>query len=446
MNIYNEWVAELPEDARSADAVTEDSSWIIVDKEAFATVETFEVTFEYAIPDVHAYIMYADAAWALQYWGEAVDTGIVATDATVSGAGSYTVGLDFTGTADGAATDIAFTALGLKGAEVTHPGWYIRIDSVKINGEAVEFTKGYTSSDDGIETRMNIFNEWVAELPADARSYDKNLDEAGWVIVDKAAFARVETIEVSFTYIFGEKPAEPEEEAIDVDAALAADYNAYFGIQTETYIFRNNWTEPNYGKETDNWVHLTGWDADNNQVNYGGEFTDAVIDGNGTYTVGVKLGEMGLGEDETMRMLFVSTDIPSQLYDQGLIEFSDFKTSLDGAKGQSFFSVNTEGDYVQLDILNEYDSAVGTESIPYTMPKDDIVITFTISGLSKDSSAMVPEETAAVEPVATEEPEAMDEPSPLGAGAVAGIAGGAVVVLGGAAALIAKSKKKKKSS
>ena len=445
MNIFNEWVAELPADARSADAVTEDAGWVIVDKEAFATIETFEVTFEYALPEVHAYIMFADSAWAYQYWGEAVDTGIVATDVDLSGAGSYTVGLDFTGTADGAATGLAFTALGLKGAEVSHPGWYIRIDSIKVNGETVEFTKGYTSSDDGIETRMNIYNEWVAELPADARSYDKNLDEAGWVIVDKAVFDSVETMEVAFTYIPGKAP-EPVEEEFDSETALAADYNAYFGIQTASYIFRNNWTEPNYGKGTDNWSHLTGWDADNNAVDYGAEFTDVVIDGNGTYTVSMKLGEMGLGEDQTLRMLFVSTDIPSQLYDNGLIEFSDFKTVIDGAKAQSFFSVNTEADYIQLDILNEYDNAVGAEAIPYNIPTKDVVITFTISGLSKDSSSMEAEPTAAPEPEVTAEPEVTDEPSGLGAGAVAGIAGGAVVVVGGAAALIAASKKKKKSN
>lgn len=445
MNIYNEWVSELPADARSADAVTEDAGWIIVDPEAFASVETVEVTFAYAIPEDHAFLMYADAAWAYQYWGDPVDTGVVATDATVTGAGSYEVGLDFTGTADGAAADIAFAAVGIKQGSITHPGWYIRIDSIKINGEDVEFTKGYTSSDDGIETRMNIYNEWVTELPADARSYDKNLDEAGWIIVDKAAFASVETMEVAFTYIRGEAPAPETAPEIDVDAALAADYNAYFGIQTENYIFRNAWNEPTYGMETDNFSYLTGWDADNNQVDYGGTFTDAMIDGNGTYTVGVTLGEMGLGEDQTLRVLFVSTDIPSQLFDDGLVTISDFSTVIDGGTAQSAFAVNTEGDYAQIDILNEY-SDVGAEAIPYTMPAEDITITFTVSGFSKDSAAQA-EETQSPAPEATETP-ATAEPAtmPLSPGAIAAIAGGAVIVIGGIIVIIVVSKKKKKNS
>ncbi len=386
MNVYNEWVTSLPPDARSSDAKIDDANWMIVDKAAFDSVEIVQVTFDYSIPAAHSYIMYADTAWKYQYFGDPVDTGIVATDATVAGAGSYKIGLDFTGTADKAATGIAFTAVGIKGGEITHPGWYIRIDSIKINGAEVAFTKGYTSSDDKIETRMNIYNEWVTTLPADAHSYDKNLDKAGAIIVDKAAFDSVKTMEVNFTYVRGEKPVVDNGPKIDPEVALAADYNAYFGIQTENYIFRNTWNEPSYGKETNNWTHLTGWDADSNQIDYGGTFTDAAINGNGTYTVGVKVGDMGLGSDKTMRMLFVSTDIPSQLFDDGLITISDVKTSIDGGKGQTAFTVNTAGDYVQLDILNEYTST-GAEAIPYTMPAKGITITFTIAGLKKDSAA-----------------------------------------------------------
>ncbi len=386
MNIFNEWVSELPKDARSSDAKTDDASWVIIDKAAFDSVETVEVTFDYSLPSAQAYIMFADTAWKYQYFGDDVDTGIVATNATVTGAGAYKVALDFTGTADKAATGVAFTALGLKGAEITHPGWFIRIDSIKINGAEVDFTKGYTSSDDKIESRMNIYNEWVSALPDDARSYDKNLDKASAKIVDTKVFASVKTMEVAFTYIRGEKPVKAEGPKIDTEAALAADYNAYFGIQTANYIFRNAWNEPNYGKAKENFTHLTGWDADNNQVDYGGSFTDAAIKGNGTYTVGVNLGSMGLGTDQTLRMLFISTDIPSQLVDDGLVTISDVKTSFDGGKAQTAFTVNTDGDLVQLDILNEYTST-GTEAIAYKMPAKGITITFTVSGLSKDAGA-----------------------------------------------------------
>ena len=67
-----------------------------------------------------------------------------------------------------------------------------------MNGEAVPFTKGYTSSDDGIETRMNVYNEWVSELPTDARSFDGSLEGAAPIIVDKEAFDAVKTVEIDF--------------------------------------------------------------------------------------------------------------------------------------------------------------------------------------------------------------------------------------------------------
>ncbi len=446
MNIFNEWVSELPKDARSSDAKTDDANWVIVDKAVFDSVETVEVTFDYSFPSAQAYIMYADTAWKYQYFGDAVDTGVVATDVTVTGAGSYKVALDFTGTEDKAASGVAFTALGLKDAEITHPGWFIRIDSIKINGDEIELTKGYTSSDDKRETRMNIFNEWVSELPDDARSYDKDLSNAGPIIVDKDAFASVETMEVDFTYIFGEKPVVDDGPEIDVDAALAADYNAYFGIQTENYIFRNAWNEPNYGKETDNFSHLTGWDDDNNQVDYGGSLTDAVINGNGTYTVGVDLGDMALGTDQTLRMLFLSTDIPSQLIDKELVTISDVKTSFDGGKAQTAFALNTDGDLLQLDILNEYTST-GTEAIPYKMPAKSITITFTVSGLSKDATALETPVTPEPEPEPTPEPTPEPAPTtttPAELPDTGGLPGEILYVLGGAVASLGVFLKRKK--
>ncbi len=156
----------------------------------------------FAGADKTAYIMYADSAWTYQYWSDPVDTGVQATDVTITGPGQYTVGLDFTGTADGAAAGLAFTAIGIKNGEKDFPGYSIEINSIKINGEDIEFTKGYTSSDDGIETRMNIYNSWVTGLKDDdatLRSYDGDLSDVNWMIVNPDDFASVETMTVDFT-------------------------------------------------------------------------------------------------------------------------------------------------------------------------------------------------------------------------------------------------------
>src|SRR5690606_22275417 len=112
----------------------------------------------------YAYLMYADASWTNQYWGADDGSGVKAVNADVTGPGEYTVSLDFTGTKDGEAKGIAFTALGIDQGELYYPFHTIELLSISINGEEIEFTKGYTSSDDGIVTRMNIYNEWVAEI------------------------------------------------------------------------------------------------------------------------------------------------------------------------------------------------------------------------------------------------------------------------------------------
>ena len=176
MNIYNEWVSELPSDARSFDGATDDAAPIIVDKELFASHQFGVDT---------AYIMYANADWSSCFWMDGNEYPVKATTAEINGFGDYTVGLEF----DEEAQGLAFTALGIVHGEKTYPGAYIRINAMRVNGEEIAFQKGYTSSDDGVETRMNIYNEWVSELPSDARSFDGATDDAAPIIVDKELFA-----------------------------------------------------------------------------------------------------------------------------------------------------------------------------------------------------------------------------------------------------------------
>jgi len=206
MNLYNEWVTELPTDARCFDGNLAEARAIVVDKEAFGAVKTLEVDFSVlAKPIDHAYIMYADEAWALQNWGitDSEDGQVKVKAAEIRGAGDYTVGLEFENEAKG----LAFIALGVQRGEVTFPNYYLTIQEIRVNGEKIEplqegetVKKGYTSSDNQIETRMNIYNEWVTELPADARRLDGDLNGAAPIWVDKAAFASVKSVEIDFNY------------------------------------------------------------------------------------------------------------------------------------------------------------------------------------------------------------------------------------------------------
>ena len=538
VNIYNEWVGELPADARSFDGNVADASWIMVDKEAFAAVNSVEVDFTYYKHGVDtAYIMFADQNWAAQYWLDGNEYGgVTVKNATVTGAGDYSVGLDFTTTEAGKATGVAFTALGIKHGEALFPGMMIKINDIRINGESVAFTKGYTSSDDSVETRMNVFNEWVSSVNTEdpsVRSWDGNVADASAQIVAKDAFAEVKTYEIDFSlipvsdtaflmfadstwavsawnpgefaetnavkvegpgtytlslefaeeipgfaflaagiatgeqtfpgyfmditeikvngaaieigkdfttsdegittrsniwnewvttlpeqarvadgnlegatamiattealsavktldvtfdFIYGEPP-KAEEVAMteeEVQAALAADYNAYVAVQSESYIFRNDWYDSSYGLNSENpdfFYRLTGWDAENNPVDYGGTFEDAVITGNGTYTVTMTTGDHGFGVDTLLRFFRVTTDIPSALVKEGHVTITDTKVKIGDGKTQTDLVVRTETDYVEIVVRDEYNKvepAFGYLPGPNTL----VTFTFTVNGLA----------------------------------------------------------------
>lgn len=384
MNIYNEWVSEIPADARSFDGSLEGASWIIVDKEAFASVKTVEVDFSLLpVTDV-AYIMFADSTWTNQYWMDGNEYPVTVQTAEVTGPGTYTVSLAF----DTPASGVAFTAVGVKKGETTFPGYFIDVKSVKINGEEIAVGKGYTSSDDKIETRENLFNEWVAEIPADARRADGDLEGASAVIVDKAAFAEVSTMEVTFDYIFGVAPKAEDGPMSEDDAnALKAEgFKAYIGVQgKDTYVFRNAWND-SYGLNDEVnpfFYRLTGWDESNNAVDYGGTFVDADITADGEYTVSLTTGEMGFGSTEAFNLLFVSTNIPSKLVADGFLTISGVKTKIGDARTQEYTDVDVSGDYVRLVVLDSYNRT--SEPFGYTVPGPDttISITFTVSGMGQ---------------------------------------------------------------
>lgn len=147
-----------------------------------------------------AYLSFADNGWAVQYWYDGNDySPVVATTAEVTGNGTYTVGLDFTEA--GGAPDIAFFDVEISNGEAAFPNSYMTIDSVKINGEEVALTgTPYTSSDDGVATRTNLYNAWVSDATTvdNARTADGSADGITPTPVD-GSITNINTIEVTFT-------------------------------------------------------------------------------------------------------------------------------------------------------------------------------------------------------------------------------------------------------
>ena len=157
-----------------------------------------------------AWIMWNDGSWALThsvgdtYNADAISEGLVATNAIITGEGKYTVGLDFTGTAQGYSASVAFAAIGISNGEALYPNYVINIKEVRINGEIYRLKgRAYTTSDNGVCTRVNLYNEWVTSVPKTARLPGGNLAGATPTPINRndAVIAEIKTIEIDFEYV-----------------------------------------------------------------------------------------------------------------------------------------------------------------------------------------------------------------------------------------------------
>jgi len=160
--------------------------------------------------EAFAWIMFSSGDWLISnnvgdvYRPESIAPGLIAYDVQVTGAGTYTVGLDFRGTVNGFADGIAFSAIGIANAEIIFPGYYIEIREVLINGEPVEMSgRPYTTSDNQITSRVNLHNGWVDNIPDSARVYGGDLSNATPSPFEPFLFTYFETLFITFDFVAG---------------------------------------------------------------------------------------------------------------------------------------------------------------------------------------------------------------------------------------------------
>ena len=183
-----------------------------LDAMAAAAPETLAENALHTDPDsCVAWIMFSGGDWATSYsvgdvyTPDSVTPGIVPTDAVITGSGTYTVALDFTGTEAGYASNTAFCAIGISNGEQKYPDYCIFFTEVIINGESVRLKgRNYTCSDDGKCTRSNLYNEWVDMNSArsGARVLYGDLTGISAVPLNRelAVMQKIRTIEVTFRY------------------------------------------------------------------------------------------------------------------------------------------------------------------------------------------------------------------------------------------------------
>lgn len=171
--------------------------------------EVFDTSIDVSTLDGSiAWIMFNSRDWSVAY--SSGDTykpddkaaGLVATDAVIDGTGTYTISLDFTGTDAGFAEGTAFSAIGISNAEVLYPDYMIDIKEIEVNGQPYELTgTPYTTSDNGICTRMNLYNEWVTDIPDTARVMGGNAADAAATVIDNETLGQIKTLKITFDFI-----------------------------------------------------------------------------------------------------------------------------------------------------------------------------------------------------------------------------------------------------
>lgn len=175
-----------------------------------------------------AYLAIVDGNWEIQYLGKNDDpnTSLLsfgAGVAPITGNGDYTVSV--TADTDGfryyttgdindrscVPGGLSFMAVMIPDGETMFPDAVITVNEIRVDGKVVEMSsKPYTSSDDGTETRANIFNTWVKSPSRDGRSAEGALYDADGnaleicgnyspQVVSPDDFSAWTTVEVDFT-------------------------------------------------------------------------------------------------------------------------------------------------------------------------------------------------------------------------------------------------------
>ena len=497
VNLYNEWNKPTDEsgnvaadtrctqDAKGATAML----WGSDKLEGFQSVEvTFTVSdfgkneaaesarTKVAEPlpaeGTESFITFSDTAWANQWWNDGKDYPTVTMNkATVTGEGEYTVSCEIKATAEAPAKGFAFIDVEIKDGEKYFPYGVMDIKSVKVNGQEVALTgKTYTSSDDQITTRVNLYNEWVN--PSDANFGGRTLDGAADVIptaLDAKAFAETDitSVEVTYNLVADGKPfgSYVEAEAEEVDTT---------GPWTAFLMFSD-------GKEQ-SWQNFN--------MGVGNEVS---VTGDGVYEVSLTAEQVGAAskaEPQEGALVFL-VDIDGmgkamksvgtlRANDKDELKDTDAKVRVaifvDGEKITSNSDNLVLGDIegngrFRIDISNAYDgSGTGIGENPACdtaalTPEKEIKVVFSITGsgvgtegdpnldkyleekgyVKSEPDTETVTEAPATEAASTEAAtEATTEKSGLSGGAIAGIAcGGAAAILAVVGIVIGTKKKKK---
>lgn len=401
------------------------------------TIQTVEMAAESgeaaALPEEYdLFIAYggdkeAENDWGWGYTGSDVE-GITAVTSKIKVGETATVSLTF----DTPTVNSWYFAPCLVAENVTGIGAVDFTVTCKIDGEEVavdmaadEEGKTWWVEDTGDYTKESCirlaggYNEWATKY-----------------IEEPASFTTIEyTITLNAVSSTAETPVEEAEPAA-AEIDLNGTYNVYLMLQTPNWTYRDAWNADN-GIGSD---YFGDFIYGNETSEKYGVVTDAVIAGNGTYTVSVTDFGTIFSDDFTtagqdyFNIIGLSTDIP--LNDS--VQITDVKLIIDGSTRHTYkeaFLDPDETEYMKVLIQNIWNENVKEISY-YPAPSTSLEIQFTVSGFAYDNADQAVEETEAAptEPVA----EAAAE-----GGSMTGIIIAVVAVVAVAAVVVVVMKKKK---
>ncbi len=342
---------------------------------------------------------YASEDWSASVWG---DTETTAT--TVNGEGTYSFSWEPGATVTGAQVFV----VDIEGAGEAYKGWSVKDVSVKLDGNDFAVDASKIIVDDTEEKgnlRISFFN--LCNTVETAVKENAPFDYAALTFSNK--------IEVSFTLTSetglnspGNWPTDggedtPSDGGETAGFDPAGSYNAYFGLQSPSWTYRDPWNADN-GIGSENWGQ---WVKNNDSGETYGVVEDAKVAGNGTYTVSLKdfgnvfVDEFANNSDglDKFRILMITTDIP--LSDD--VKITDVKLIMDGKTVKTYDTAFLDPDdteYHKILIQNEWNNDL-KETLPfYSAPAKSIELQFTIAGFNYDNENAVPEEPSTDAPEA----------------------------------------------
>ncbi len=257
VSIYNtywdeKWGGTNGPDGHRAWDNAESAHWLIINPDDIVAGDTIEVDFMFAEkagekpdadeplrvlgegPNIPGYVVKLDSASNIQldawlyfadgnWWPQRTsidqkDNHVIASDAVVTGQGSYTVGLEFDDTyswqhPDGA-VGISSSYLKIENGEVELPNHFVQITDIRLDGTSVAFNNNLTApftwdDSDTNDTAVPLYLGWMNDQDHNKWNRRDWADDATCAVLDPALVNGTGNIEIDFI-VTGEAGKQPD--------------------------------------------------------------------------------------------------------------------------------------------------------------------------------------------------------------------------------------------